>query len=489
MAEQPIRACLITNPKSGRGGVDLAEPLSVLWANGWEVDVRQKLHGGHATELARDAAHAGCNVVVDCGGDGTLSEIVEGLVGTDVAVGNLPGGTANLWAHEMGISANLRVAALQLVSAGRHRIDVGQVAVNGKHQQHFVLMAGLGFDGAIISQVNKTLKNRIGPAAIGLAALRALPEARAVPVRVEMDGLRWQGRVSQVIVGNSRRYAGFTQVTRDAFLDDGLLDVCLFSANNPLAAGRQLGSLLLRQRPSASSAETYRTAAITLRAPRVLPLQVDGGAVKLAEDDLTDGGVVYAFTVVAQGITVLVPRTYDGALFQPSHSSDRLADIRLRDVSKAGTDRAGGQGDAAGASAAPAANGKNGKNGKKGHHPRERTWPARVLAVGTDAFAAARLKNGRVVRVELDAASVLAGADGQEQPLARGLATLVAGERITLRGQRNGDKHTLLARRVERAGEPPAATDPDAPAAEHSGADDGKRAKGERRGKRHKPET
>src|SRR5690242_12046383 len=186
MADPTLRACLITNPKSGRGGIDLSEPLSVLWANGWQVDVRQKLHGGHATELAHEAAQAGYQVVVDCGGDGTLNEIVEGVLGTEVAVGTLPGGTANLWAHEMGISSDLRVAAMQLVGAARHRIDVGRVTVNGKHDQHFVLMAGLGFDGAVIGRVNKRLKNRIGPAAIGMAALGALPQARAVPVRAEL---------------------------------------------------------------------------------------------------------------------------------------------------------------------------------------------------------------------------------------------------------------------------------------------------------------
>src|SRR5947209_315007 len=112
-----VNACLITNPRSGRGGIDLSEPLSVLHAQGWEITVRQKLHGGHATELAREAARDGYDVVVDCGGDGTLSEIVDGVVGTDVAVGVLPGGTQNVWAHELGISPRLRVAAAQLVGA------------------------------------------------------------------------------------------------------------------------------------------------------------------------------------------------------------------------------------------------------------------------------------------------------------------------------------------------------------------------------------
>ena len=87
-----------------------------------------------------------------------------------------------------------------------------------------------------------------------------------------------------------------------------------------------------------------------------------------------------------------------------------------------------------------------------GHHAHDKTWQARVLEIGADALTAARVKNGHMVRVEVDAASVLAGVDGQEQPLAQALTTLVPGERVTIQGQRNGDKHTLLARRVELVG-------------------------------------
>ena len=86
--------------------------------------MRQKLKGGMAEDLAREAVQDGYNVVVDCGGDGTLSEIVNGVVGADIAVGTLPGGTANVWAHEMGISTQLRRAAMQLVTATRRRVDV-----------------------------------------------------------------------------------------------------------------------------------------------------------------------------------------------------------------------------------------------------------------------------------------------------------------------------------------------------------------------------
>src|SRR5690349_4931977 len=132
MARHSVRACLITNPRSGKGGIDLSEAIAVLQAQDWDLTVQQKLHGGHATELARAAVREGYDVVVGCGGDGTLSEIVGGLVGSKVALGVLPGGTVNLWARELGISRRLRVAAMQLAGAQRRQIDVGQVTINGR---------------------------------------------------------------------------------------------------------------------------------------------------------------------------------------------------------------------------------------------------------------------------------------------------------------------------------------------------------------------
>ncbi|HEV8193181.1 MAG TPA: diacylglycerol kinase family protein, partial [Ktedonobacterales bacterium] len=332
MLYHAVRACLITNPKSGRGGVDLSEAVTVLRAHGWEVVVRQKLHGGHATELAQEADANGYNVVVDCGGDGTLNEIIEGVVGTDVAVGTLPGGTANLWAHEVGISRQLRVAALQLIGAVRQRVDVGRVAVNGHHKRHFLLMAGLGFDAAILTHLSKPLKQRVGALAYVPATLASLRTYHGAAIRVEMDDIHWQGRIQQLVVGNTRRYGGFTRITPDAYADDGLLDVSLITSRGPLSLGRQFSALLLRQRPSMASSETYRAASVSIYSPLVLPLQVDGGKIHLEHDELTADGVVYTVSLVTQGATVLVPQTYEGTLFAPAHRADQTRRMPLEPV-------------------------------------------------------------------------------------------------------------------------------------------------------------
>ncbi|HEX2347700.1 MAG TPA: diacylglycerol kinase family protein [Ktedonobacterales bacterium] len=439
MTKRVVRACLITNPRSGRGGIDLTEPLQVLQAHGWEVSVRHKLHGGQATELARDAVRAGYDVVVNCGGDGTLSEIIDGVMGSEIAVGSLPGGTANLWAHEVGISSRLRVAALQLASAERRRVDVGHVTVNERHGQYFMLVAGLGFDGATIARVNKPLKNLIGPAAIGLAAIQALPTFRAVPVQVTLNETEWEGRVSQIVVGNTRRYGSFTRMTPDAFIDDGQLDVCLITATDPLSAGLQFGSLLLRQRPSLHSAEYYRASSVVVRAATPLPLEIDGGSVSLKKIQKTEAGISYAFTLVAQGITVLLPRTYDNQLFQSAPQVDALPH-RLVAIHQQVAQRA---------------NGASGASAEAGGRRKERKKQGRlmkVVAVGPAVLSAASLHNGRVWTVVMQSSTQFELADGAKLTWEDALARLTEGDLLRVKGKRDRERNTVAAQRIALLG-------------------------------------
>jgi hypothetical protein len=331
----------------------------------------------------------------------------------------------------MGISTRLRVAAVQLAGASRRRVDVGHVTINGRHGRHFLLMAGLGLDGAVIARVSKPLKNRIGPLAVGLAAVQALPSFNAVPVRVELDGLHWQGRVSQIVVGNTRGYGGFTQITADARVDDGLLDVCLITASGLVSAGRQLTSLVVHHRPSPATAETYRAAHVTIQSPVALPLQVDGGAVRLKKDAPTADGMVYSFSTVAEGVCVLVPRTYDGTLFEHASGwATGTVDTRLEAAQRDGVEEA------------PRGRGKR-KSGDK-----ESRRLMRVLAVGVDSLTAVRAGTGRVVTVLFTPSTIIEDVAGAQLPPREALSTLAVGQMLRVKGQKDRDHGTILARHV-----------------------------------------
>jgi YegS/Rv2252/BmrU family lipid kinase len=429
-----IKCRLITNPRSGLGGADLSAPLAILREHGWDVSIRQKLHGGHATELASEAVQEGCQVVVNCGGDGTLSEIVAGVLGSETAVGELPGGTANLWSREVGVAARLEVAARQLISAERRPIDVGELTVNGKHKSHFVLMAGVGIDGAIVERVNKKLKNRVGRVAVGVAALQALPVAHAVPVRVEMDDLHWEGRVAQVIIGNTRRYGGLGAITADALVDDGLFDVCLMTPTGVLSTARALGALLLRRRLKPAVAQYYRAAHITITTPVTLAMQADGGSIHLEDEESTSEGTRYEFALLARGVTMLVPRTYNGALFQAARLANLAPQAPLRPVTIENAEQHNGAGDSHSSGAG-----------------KEKRWRMTILEVGVASLTAARVKNGHVVHVTIGPDTTLAD-DGDEKPLLGALSSLRVGDTVRVTGRKNGDAHSLFATCVKHLG-------------------------------------
>lgn len=422
MPTRALRACLITNPRGGQGRLDLGPALAVLRAHGWEPDVREKEYGGHATELAWLAARAGYDVVVGCAGDGTLNEIANGLAGTAVPLGVLPVGTVNLWSRELGVSLRLERAAAQLVEAQRRRIDLGQLTVAGTHMRYFLLMAGLGVDGAVMGRVSKPLKRRIGRAAVGLAVVQSLPTLRTVRIVAELDGHRWRGRVSELIVGNTRLYGGFTSVTPDAYVDDGLLDTVLITAADPLAAGRQLASLLIRRHPDGGSARTYRVAALSIRSSRPLPVQIDGGVLDLKELRPGGEGILYEFSTLAQGLTVLVPADYHGKLFLREPLAGQIVPADRRDGGPMPGD--------------PDAE----EDALKG--------VLRVVSVADDTIRAARLRSGRIWTLQLTGKTALQDAAGEERPLLASPGAVRLGAVVHVNGKKDRDAHTIAAKRV-----------------------------------------
>ena len=347
------KACLIINPRDGQNIVKLADILAVLHAAGYETSVALKEYGGHTQELARYAAEEGYDLVIGYGGDGTLNQVVNGVLDADgkkSTVGVIPGGTANLWANEIGVpTANPVLAALSLLNSEARRVDVGHVgieqvffppdqpalhkeqAVGGEQTRaHFLLMAGLGLDAVVMQGVSKPLKHKIRQLAVGLAAARELPTYRpfSMEIRDEAHDVLWQGQALQVVIGNTRLYADILHITPDAYINDGQLDVCVITAGNPLGTAQQIFSLLLRRRPDDLTTEYFRGQRLFLRLPAGIGLQLDGSAVKLKEylskeqkralkniEHREEVLVEYRFEALSQPLRIAVPRTYDNVLF------------------------------------------------------------------------------------------------------------------------------------------------------------------------------
>jgi hypothetical protein len=190
-------------------------------------------------------------------------------------------------------------------------------------------------------------------------------------------------------------------------------------------AARQIASLTLRGRPSPDSAEIHRVATMTVRTPRPVPLQIDGGAVRLKKKvRRSSDGIVYVFTVVAQGVTVLVPRAYNGDLF--SHGALVGAEV---------TEPIPGHGHAIAFD--PSDN---------GHQPGGRVL--RVTDVGTDSFTATRLRDGQVMTVLLNPATELQNGTGTAQAVHDVLGALAPGTIVKVKGKKDRQGTVIQARRI-----------------------------------------
>jgi YegS/Rv2252/BmrU family lipid kinase len=174
------RAALIYNPNSGQYSPRrlraVEEVLAVLRAAGVEADAFETIEPGSGIDCAREAVQAGYDAVIACGGDGTVHEVMQSLVGTNVALGVIPLGTANALANDLGLLASPAKAAKKLLAATAVRIPAGRIrfrAPNGEEaSRYFIVAAGVGADALLMARLDSRLKRRFGYALYIIEAIR-----------------------------------------------------------------------------------------------------------------------------------------------------------------------------------------------------------------------------------------------------------------------------------------------------------------------------
>lgn len=206
------------------------------------------------TGQARQALDAGVDLVCALGGDGTVRTVAEVLVGTGTPLGLLPGGTGNLLARNLGLPfADLEGSLVVALDGVDRAIDVGVVRfdVSGEDQDApdrvFLVMAGLGFDAAMMAGAPERLKARVGWLAYAVSGLRNLSGPR-VRARLEVDDEPSYGRrLHTVVVGNCGQLTGGLELMPEAEVDDGWLDAVVLSPRG-VVGWASVGMRLLTKR-------------------------------------------------------------------------------------------------------------------------------------------------------------------------------------------------------------------------------------------------
>lgn len=305
-----MRAVIVHNPTSGmtshRAALDGA--MRTFGALGWEVNALETQTGGDATRLAREAAKQGCHAAFAMGGDGTLNEVLNGVLHTGTAVGVLPLGTANVWALEMGLPLdNLPRAAELQATAQPRTIDVGIAQGSGFGPRAFILSCGVGLDAAVIGAVEKDRENkrRFGKLFFLAIGLREALQYRGRRVHVRVDGVSYRRRVLLALTSNTQLYGAMVRLPPDARIDDGLLDVTLLHGDNVMHTlwhFFRLGAGFFEREPDI---EHHRGRAVEIRGDN-LPVHVDAEPV---------GTTPVKIRIKPRALRVLVPSTARRELF------------------------------------------------------------------------------------------------------------------------------------------------------------------------------
>ena len=226
---------------------------------------------GDARSIAAWAVGQGFGTVVAAGGDGTINEVVNGLVGSDVALGILPVGTMNVFAAELGIPNNLPKAWKIIQTGHTRRVDLVRA-----NEQYFVQLAGVGLDAQVVQATSRNFKKNFGPLSYLISAAQIA--SRTPPkLIIEHDGTRREG--SFVLIGNGRYYGGPVAFFKDARIDDGKLDVLIFKNLGYLDIARYLGTIFMGSHTDQEDVEYFQTKRVSVSSEDDVPVEVDGEVV------------------------------------------------------------------------------------------------------------------------------------------------------------------------------------------------------------------
>lgn len=282
MGELPRSLLVVRNPRARRAREErqLWAATELLRSSGWQVEIETTTAPGSATVLADAAAARGVEVVAAYGGDGTVNEVANGLAYSETALAVIPGGTADVWAREAFVPLDLERAFQLIPLARRARVDLG-VVEGAFGRRYFLLMCGIGLDADVVRRVGRRSSGKrwLGKAWYGALGAEIVLRARPTEATFNLDGGDTLERpLLQLVAGNTQLYGGVMRLTSDARMDDGMLDLCAFSAGGRMG---QLGLVVraLRgklHRREADGIDYLRGNCFEVTAATPLPVQADG---------------------------------------------------------------------------------------------------------------------------------------------------------------------------------------------------------------------
>lgn len=297
------QALVIANPAAARTApLAVHAIMNTFRAAGWEAEVLATGGPGDARRLAEYGVAERVDVVAVFGGDGTTMQAAAALVGTDVCLGVIPGGTGNLLAGNLRIPASPARAARALVGGRPRLFDLGRME-RPAATQYFAVACGAGYDARVMAGTLSEHKRRWGMAAYVATTLRLIGDIRSTAHLITIDGVEYEANAAMVLVANCGEVIPpLVRLRAGIAPDDGFLDVVVVRANSFGQSVRAVWDLLRDAPPGAEGAETYvgyaRGREVRVETDPVQPVQLDGEP---------GGETPFTASVVPGAIRIMVP--------------------------------------------------------------------------------------------------------------------------------------------------------------------------------------
>lgn len=297
-APPPVRrrALMLVNPNARRASEPLEPVIARLEAGGIDVVVERFTTPDEVSaDIVRRRHEA--DLVIVCGGDGTIRSAAKGVLETGLPMGILPMGTANDLARTLAIPEDLAAAADIIIAGTTRRIDLGEV--NG---EPFFNVASLGLSADLARGLTSEAKRRWGKLGYALTALQLVTTVRPFSAQIIAGDEVTRVVSLQIAVGNGRYYGGGTVVEADAKIDDGALDLYSLETRDVLKLFLMLRAFLKGTHGTWTEVRTAKGDGFEIRTRRPQPVNLDG-------DLVTETPA--RFEIRPKAITVFVPRNYN----------------------------------------------------------------------------------------------------------------------------------------------------------------------------------
>lgn len=295
------RVLLIFNPVAARADLKVVDRVvRVFDRAGWSIDAEGTSREGHAEHLARAGIEDGTDLVAVYGGDGTTMQAMRGMVGSDVPIAIIPGGTGNLLAGNLRLPRNPKSAAKTAVTGVPRPIDLGSIA-REDGDRYFGVACGAGFDAVMMAATSGEAKRRWRMGAYALKGVAAVADLEVVPYQITVDGVTSEMDAVMVLVANCGEIVPpFVRLRPGIALDDGILDVAVANAATLMEGLDVLWRLVTGRIDAEHRLRFLRGEEVRVETATPQPVELDGEP---------DGTTPFTAKVVPHAINVMVPRT------------------------------------------------------------------------------------------------------------------------------------------------------------------------------------